>query len=189
MSTPTQKFSNQPTTKPESLLRTAAQHILGIDPGLRITGFGVIAAHGRRLSYVASGVIRVREGPLPERLLTLFEQLSHVVAQHKPTVAAVERVFVHRNSDSALKLGHARGAVICACARNGLTIAEYTPRAIKLALVGTGNADKHQVQYMVRSLLGLRGELRVDAADALATAICHAHQQSYARLRADESPT
>lgn len=180
---------NQSTTKRENLMRSGAQRILGIDPGLRITGFGVIAAHGRRLSYVASGIIRVREGPLPDRLFTLFEQLSQIVAQHEPIVAAVERVFVHRNSDSALKLGHARGAAICACARGGLTVAEYTPRAIKLALVGRGDADKHQVEYMVRSLLSLRGELRVDAADALATAVCHAHRQPLERPRADERRT
>lgn len=156
-----------------------AQRILGIDPGLRITGFGVIAAHGHSLDYLASGIIRVPDGSLAERLSVLFEQILAIVAQHEPAVAAVEQVFVHRNPDSALKLGHARGAAICACASGGLTVAEYTPRAIKLALVGTGAADKDQVQYMVRSLLGLKGELRADAADALAAAVCHAHGQRF----------
>ncbi|HET8701755.1 MAG TPA: crossover junction endodeoxyribonuclease RuvC [Nitrococcus sp.] len=142
---------------------------------MRITGFGVIAAHDRGLHYLASGIIRIPDGPLVERLSVLFEQLSSIVAQYEPAVAAVEQVFVHRNPGSALKLGHARGAAICACASGGLAVAEYTPRAIKLALVGTGSAAKDQVQYMVQSLLGLKGELRTDAADALAAAVCHAH--------------
>lgn len=159
--------------------QSGPQRILGIDPGLRITGFGVIAVDGHRLGYLASGVIRVPAGPLPERLFVLFEQISNIVAQHRPEIAAVEQIFVHRNPDSALKLGHARGAAICACASGGLAVAEYTPRAIKLALVGTGGANKDQVQYMVRSLLGLKGELRADAADALAAAVCHAHSQRF----------
>ncbi|MCO6439643.1 MAG: crossover junction endodeoxyribonuclease RuvC [Nitrococcus mobilis] len=179
MSTPTLKYRNQPTTKLEDLRHDGAQRILGIDPGLRVTGFGVIAVNGPRLAYVASGIIRIPNGALPERLSVLFEQLAHVMAQYEPVAAAVEQVFVHRNPSSALKLGHARGAAICACARAGLAVAEYTPRRIKQALVGTGNADKHQVQYMVQSLLRLQGNLQVDAADALATAVCHAHEQRF----------
>lgn len=180
------KYRNQPTTRLERSQRSGEQRILGIDPGLRITGFGVIAVDGPRLGYLASGIIRVPDGSLPERLLILFEQITIIIAQHEPAVAAVEQVFVHRNPGTALKLGHARGAVICACASGGLTVAEYTPRAIKLALVGTGSADKDQVQYMVRSLLGLGGELRADAADALAAAVCHAHGQRFGRARAAE---
>ncbi len=179
MSTPTPKYRNQLTTKHEGLLHNGAQRILGIDPGLRITGFGVIAVTGSRLAYIASGIIRIPDGALPERLSLLFEQLACVVAQYKPVAAAVEQVFVHRNPSSALKLGHARGAAICACARAGLTVAEYTPRRIKQALVGAGGADKHQVQYMVQHLLRLQGNLQVDAADALATAVCHAHDQRF----------
>lgn len=179
MSIPTQKYRNRPTARLEGLKRQNSQRILGIDPGLRITGFGVIAAHGRSLDYLASGIIRIPAGSLPERLFVLFEQISKIVAQHEPAVAAVEQVFVHRNPDSALKLGHARGAAICACASGGLAITEYSPRAIKLALVGTGGATKDQVQFMVRSLLGLKGELRADAADALAAAVCHAHGQRF----------
>ncbi|EAR22439.1 crossover junction endodeoxyribonuclease RuvC [Nitrococcus mobilis] len=166
--------------------RSSPRRILGIDPGLRITGYGVITVNGSRLAYVGSGIIRIPDGPLPERLNILFEQLAHVLAQYEPVTAAVEQVFVHRNPSSALKLGHARGAAICACAQAGLTVAEYTPRRIKQALVGTGNADKQQVQYMVQSLLGLRGNLRVDAADALATAVCHAHGQRFDCARAGE---
>ncbi|MDN5848777.1 MAG: crossover junction endodeoxyribonuclease RuvC [Nitrococcus sp.] len=186
MSIPTRKYTNQPTASLEHTRRSGVQRILGIDPGLRITGFGVITVDGASLGYIASGIIRVPEGSLPERLLVLFQQITTIVAQHEPAVAAVEQVFVHRNAGTALKLGHARGAAICACASGGLTVAEYTPRAIKLAVVGTGRADKDQVQYMVRSLLGLGGELRADAADALAAAVCHAHGQRFVRALAHE---
>ncbi|SEO96839.1 crossover junction endodeoxyribonuclease RuvC [Aquisalimonas asiatica] len=150
--------------------------VLGIDPGSRLTGFGVVDADGSRYHYVDSGVIRTLEAPFPERLRIIFEDLAQLIATHQPAIMAVEQVFVQKNVSSALKLGHARGAAICAGATSGLDVAEYTPRAVKQALVGTGSADKAQVAHMVRQLLGIDAPLAEDASDALAVALCHVHQ-------------
>lgn len=151
--------------------------ILGIDPGSRITGFGVIDTTGASARYLASGTIRIQELDFPRRLRCIFEQVSEVVETYRPDVLAIEEVFVHRNVDSALKLGQARGAAICACVIRDLPVAEYAPRAIKLAVVGSGAASKEQVQFMVRALLSLQGNLQIDASDALAVALCHSQHR------------
>lgn len=150
--------------------------ILGIDPGLRVTGFGVIDKQGQRLHYVTSGVIRSNDKEtLPERLKTLFSGISEVIASARPDAAAVEKVFVNVNPQSTLLLGQARGAAITALVAAGLPVAEYTALQVKQAVVGHGKAAKDQVGYMVARLLTLPGQPSADAADALACAICHAH--------------
>lgn len=154
------------------------QRVLGVDPGSRVTGFGIIEFDGRASHYVASGVIRMEEQTFPERLRAIFDRLGEVIAGHQPDVAAVEQVFVRRNPDSALKLGQARGAAICACLSRDIELKEYTASAIKQALTGTGGAGKDQVQYMVRMLLTLSGTLREDASDALAVALCHVNRHN-----------
>lgn len=155
---------------------TPATRILGIDPGLRLTGFGVIElGPAGRLGYVASGVIRIPDGDLPTRLAAIYTQLAEVIARYRPTAAAVERVFVNVNPQSTLLLGQARGAAICAAATAGLPVAEYTALQVKQAVVGYGRASKEQVQAMVVHLLALQGAPSRDAADALACATCHAH--------------
>lgn len=151
--------------------------ILGIDPGSRLTGFGVIDVEGSRAVYVTSGCVRLPDGPLAERLKVIFESLTELVTTYSPTIMAIECVFMHRNADSALKLGQARGAAICAGVTQALEIVEYTPAEIKQAVAGRGNAAKAQVQHMVRALLKLPGAPQADAADALAVALCHGHQQ------------
>ena len=154
--------------------------ILGVDPGSRLTGFGVIDLENGQPRYVTSGCIRLPDGPLAERLQIIFESMTELVVTHRPSLMAIERVFMHRNADSALKLGHARGAAMCAGVTQGLEIAEYTPAEIKQAVVGRGNATKVQVQHMVCVLLKLPANPQADAADALAAALCHSHQPSYA---------
>jgi len=150
--------------------------ILGIDPGLRITGFGVIEKHGNQLVYVASGCIKSNDKEsLPERIKTLFAGISEVIATYAPNQAAVEKVFVNVNPQSTLLLGQARGAALSALVHADLTVAEYTALQVKQAVVGHGKAAKEQVQDMVVRLLGLAGSPSADAADALACAICHAH--------------
>ena len=149
--------------------------ILGIDPGLRVTGFGVIDVEGPHLSYVASGCIKTPAGELPARLKVIFDSLNVVIRQHKPDQAAVEKVFVNVNPQSTLLLGQARGAAICAAVCTGLPVGEYTALQVKQAVVGNGHAEKEQVQLMVQRLLKLSGTPSPDAADALACAICHAH--------------
>ncbi|GAB4171268.1 MAG: crossover junction endodeoxyribonuclease RuvC [Rhodocyclaceae bacterium] len=149
--------------------------ILGIDPGLRITGYGVIEKLGGRLRYVASGCVRTPAAALPERLRSILEGLERVIEEHRPAQVAVEKVFVNVNPNSTLQLGQARGAAICAAVAGALPVAEYTALQVKQAVVGAGHADKEQVQHMVKKLLGLEGRLGPDAADALACAICHAH--------------
>ena len=152
-----------------------AVRILGIDPGLRVTGFGVIDVEGQLLHYVASGCIKTPEGELPERLKVILNSLGVVIAQHKPDQAAVEKVFVNVNPQSTLLLGQARGAAICAAVLADLPVGEYTALQVKQAVVGKGHAEKEQVQLMVQRLLKLSGTPSPDAADALACAICHAH--------------
>ncbi len=148
--------------------------VLGIDPGSRRTGFGVLDAAGPKLTYVASGVIRTAEGDFAGRLCEIFRGIQVIVAQYRPQEIAIERVFMNRNADSALKLGQARGAAICGTADADADVFEYAPRQIKLAVVGSGSADKAQVQLMMRSILKLGAHVAVDASDALAAAVCHA---------------
>lgn len=161
-------------------MQPVAQHlnsirILGIDPGLRVTGFGVIDKEGQHLHYVASGCIKTPDVELPERLKVIFDSLADVIAQHQPHQAAVEKVFVNVNPQSTLLLGQARGAAICAAVTANLPVSEYTALQVKQAVVGNGHAVKEQVQMMVQRLLKLPGMPSPDAADALACAICHAH--------------
>ncbi len=149
--------------------------ILGIDPGLRVTGFGVIDVDGPRLAYVASGIVRTPDGDLPHRLRVIFDGVREIVALHGPTCAAIEKVFVNVNPHSTLLLGQARGAAITALVTAGMVVSEYTALQTKQATVGHGKATKAQVQEMVKRLLRLSGIPTTDAADALACAICHAH--------------
>ncbi|MBA0014701.1 MAG: crossover junction endodeoxyribonuclease RuvC [Nitrosomonadaceae bacterium] len=149
--------------------------ILGIDPGLRITGFGVVDKMGSSLTYISSGCIKTPDGELPLRLKSILEGLNEVIAEHHPDQVAIEQVFVNINPKSTLMLGQARGAAICAAVLKGLTVAEYTALQVKQAVVGNGHARKEQVQEMVKRLLKLDGSPSEDAADALACAICHAH--------------
>ena len=159
--------------------------VLGVDPGLRTTGWGVIDSVSGRLSHVANGACRSEGGALPGRLMSIFEQLAEVVERHAPDAAAVEQTFVNRDGAGTLKLGQARGVAVLALARRGLEIGEYAPNAIKKAVVGVGHADKRQVEHMVRHQLpGIEIE-GPDAADALAVALCHAfYLQSSGRLSA-----
>jgi crossover junction endodeoxyribonuclease RuvC len=151
--------------------------ILGVDPGSRKTGFGIINAVGSQLEYVVSGCIRLPDVELPERLGLIFHSLNEIIETHSPQQVAVEQVFFAKNAASALKLGQARGAAIVAAVSHGLEVAEYSARQIKHAVVGRGAADKQQVQMMVTALLKLNAAPQEDAADALAAALCHAHTQ------------
>ena len=159
--------------------------IIGLDPGLRRTGWGVIVSDGARLRWVAHGVVSPPESaPFSERLLHLFEALGVICADHGCEEAAVEEVFVNVNPSSTLKLGHARAAVMLAPARLGLTVAEYSPNLIKKAVVGAGHADKSQIAFMIKRLLPTAGDVKADAADALAVAITHAQLRKRALLEA-----
>jgi len=160
---------------------TDRRRILGIDPGSRLTGFGVLDFDGDAANYVASGTVRSPDGGFPERLRQIFEAVSGIVDEYRPDIVAIESVFMHKNAMSALKLGQARAAALCATFGHGLEVVEYAPREIKLAVVGSGAATKEQVQHMVVSMLKLSGTPAPDAADALAAALCHGHQR---RLRA-----
>ena len=163
---------NQPVSTP---LPTSPLTILGIDPGLRITGFGVVEKTGNKLAYVPSGCIKSPEGALADRLKAILDGLREVIATHRPQHAAIEKVFVNVNPQSTLLLGQARGTAICAAVLDNLLVAEYTALQVKQAVVGKGHANKEQVQEMVKRLLKLSGYPSPDAADALACAICHAH--------------
>jgi len=149
--------------------------ILGVDPGSRVTGYGVINSVGNKLQYIDCGCIRTESKSFPERLLTIFDELNTLIERHVPQQAAVEEVFMGRNASSALKLGQARGSAMVACLTHQLEVAEYSARQVKQAVVGSGAADKSQVQHMVKALLGISDTLAEDAADALAVAICHAN--------------
>jgi crossover junction endodeoxyribonuclease RuvC len=151
-----------------------AVRVLGVDPGSQRTGFGIIDVAGPSLSYVASGVIRTAEGEFSDRLHEIFRCMRDLVGQYQPQEIAIERVFVNRNPDSALKLGQARGAAICGAVDSNAPVFEYAPRQIKMAVVGTGSAEKKQVELMMKRMLKLEGKVAADAADALATAVCHA---------------
>ncbi len=158
--------------------------ILGIDPGSRVTGYGIIESSGQnKTRYIASGCIRIQADSFPERLKQIYDGISEVIALYRPDEMAIEQVFMHKNADSALKLGQARGAAICACLSADLPVSEYAARQIKQALVGKGSADKSQVQHMVKILLGVQGAMPNDASDALGICLCHAHfQQTRNRL-------
>jgi crossover junction endodeoxyribonuclease RuvC len=157
-----------------TMLKSATIRVLGIDPGSQCTGFGVLDATGPRLTYVASGVIRTTQGEFATRLCEIFRCMQSIVSQYRPQEIAIEKVFINRNPDSALKLGQARGAAICGTADSNAEVFEYATRQIKQAVVGTGSAEKSQVQMMMRSLLKLDTPVPADAADALAAAVCHA---------------
>lgn len=148
--------------------------ILGIDPGSRITGYGLIESNGFRHRYLDSGCIRCVSQLFPQRLQEIFEGLQTIIHRYMPTEVAIEQVFVHLNVNAAFKLGQARGVALLATNLNGLQIAEYAARKVKQTVVGYGNADKQQVNHMVQHLLSLNGAPQQDAADALAIAICHA---------------
>lgn len=152
--------------------------ILGVDPGSRITGYGVIAVEGNHHRYLASGCIRAGTGGLPERLGRIHAGLRELIETHRPHELAVEKVFVYRSADSALKLGHARGAVLLTAVMAGLPVAEYAAPKVKQAVTGSGRADKAQVAQMVTTILALSATPQADAADALALALCHAHSRT-----------
>ncbi len=153
-----------------------AIRILGLDPGLRRTGWGVIVCEGSRLSHVAHGVIAPKDSlPFAERLLHLFNAITEVLQTYGPDEAAVEETFMNNNAQSALKLGHARAMALLVPARAGLPVGEYAAKVVKKAVVGTGGADKNQVAFMIARLLPTAGPTTADAADALAVAIAHAH--------------
>lgn len=158
--------------------------VLGLDPGSQRTGFGFVDWDGPDCVHVAHGCIDVGGAPFVWRLRRIFEAVSELVAAHRPDEIAIERVFVNRNVDSAIKLGQARGAALCAITP-GIGVFEYAPREVKLAIVGAGGAEKSQVNHMVRELLKLRVALAADAADALAIALCHAHARRLQGLVAD----
>jgi crossover junction endodeoxyribonuclease RuvC len=153
------------------------QRILGIDPGSRLTGFGVLDFDGDTPAYVASGTVQSMDGAFADRLRQIFDSVSGIVQEFQPDIVVIESVFMHRNAGSALKLGHARSAAICATFEHDLEVFEYAPREIKQAVVGTGAATKEQVQHMVVSILKLGGAPAPDAADALAAALCHGNQR------------
>lgn len=176
----------EPSTAPPAPLSPRVR-ILGLDPGSRHTGFGVIDCDGTGIRMVAHGCLDVASAAPTARLRLICEGLRTLITEHAPGEVAVERVFVSRNVDSALKLGQARGAALCAVPE-GVPVFEYAPRAVKLAVVGTGAAEKPQVSHMVRMLLALTGELRPDAADALAVAVCHAHARRLHALASAAAP-
>ena len=163
----------------------AELRILGIDPGSRFTGFGIIEVNGDQVRSPHHGVINVGTGEFPQRLGVIFSGIKELIEEYAPDEVAIETVFVSKNAGSALKLGQARGAAVCAAIASGLPVAEYSPRSVKQAIVGRGGADKAQVMHMVMVLLRLKEKLAEDASDALAVALCHHHtQQTTARMQA-----
>jgi len=151
--------------------------ILGIDPGSRVTGVGVIQAQGSTLKHVYSESLKLPKGELPQRLKAIYSRLQTIIAQTRPDIVSIEKVFLAKNPQSALVLGHARGAAVLAAVNNELPVVEYSATEIKKTVVGRGRADKAQVQHMMRILLKLRVAPEEDASDALAAAVCHAHHQ------------
>jgi crossover junction endodeoxyribonuclease RuvC len=155
--------------------------ILGIDPGSRITGYGLIREEEQKVYYIDSGCIRTSEGELGQRLLQIFNGICQLMAEYSPNEVAIERVFMHQNPKSALLLGHARGVAMVAAAAQGVCVSEYSAREIKQSVVGYGAAEKNQVKHMVVNLLMLNSLPQSDAADALAIAICHSHMRQVFR--------
>jgi crossover junction endodeoxyribonuclease RuvC len=168
--------------------RGGAVRILGLDPGSQATGFGIIDWVAGDARYVVSGAIRTSGAAFPPRLRQIYEGVLELMREYVPAEVAIERVFMHRNADSALKLGQARGAALCAVFSGDPEVFEYAPREVKLAVVGQGGAQKEQVQLMVRTLLKLQGELGADAADAIGIALCHAYSREL-RLAAGSAGT
>ncbi|MDE0742598.1 MAG: crossover junction endodeoxyribonuclease RuvC [Woeseiaceae bacterium] len=161
------------------------QRILGIDPGSRATGFGLIDLIGSQVKYISSGVIKSTKGDFTERLKVIHKSVYKLIKEYNPDIMVIESVFVHKNPSSALKLGHARAAALCATFDFDVSVFEYSPREIKKAVVGTGAASKEQVQHMVVSLLNLDGTPAEDAADAIAAALCYSNQRAmYDSLKA-----
>jgi crossover junction endodeoxyribonuclease RuvC len=156
--------------------------ILGIDPGSRLTGYGIIEDTPQGYKYIASGSIRIKADYFPDRLKHIFNGILEIIDNYQPEQMAIEQVFMHKNADSALKLGQARGAAICAVQTQQIAVYEYAARQVKQAVVGKGAADKLQVQHMVRILLNVQGELSLDASDALGIAICHGNYQQTATM-------
>ena len=154
--------------------------ILGIDPGSRLTGYGIIEDTLQGYKYIASGSIRIKADYFPDRLKQIFDGILEIIDNYQPEQMAIEQVFMHKNADSALKLGQARGAAICAVQTQQIAVFEYAARQVKQAVVGKGAADKLQVQHMVKILLNVQGELSLDASDALGIAICHGNYQQTA---------
>ena len=154
-----------------------AVRILGIDPGSRVTGYGVVESDGSVTRYIGSGCIRIADQPFDARLERIYIGVSGLIDEFHPSHVAIEKVFVHRNADSALKLGHARAAAICGTFGGDVERFEYAARQIKQAVVGRGGADKQQVEHMVKAILAINNPLAPDEADALAIAICHAHSR------------
>ncbi len=152
--------------------------ILGIDPGSRFTGFGVIDIEGNHAKHVVNGCIRIKGETLADRLLQIFTEIDEAITAYGPEEVAIEKIFMHKNADSALKLGQARGVAIAVCATRHLEVFEYTANQVKQATVGKGHAKKEQVQHMIKILLCLREDLQEDAADALAIALCHGHSRN-----------
>lgn len=152
--------------------------ILGIDPGSRVTGYGIVREKNRTLEYIDSGCIRTTNGELSQRLLEIFNGICHLMDTFSPSEVAIEEVFMHENPSSALKLGHARGVAMVACASHRVKVSEYSAREVKQSLVGYGAAQKEQVKHMVMSLLMLNSAPQSDAADALGIAICHSHMRN-----------
>ncbi len=149
--------------------------ILGIDPGSRLTGYGIIEIVPNGYRYVTSGALKIQADDFPRKLKQIFDGILQLVEIYKPEQMAIEQVFMSKNADSALKLGHARGAAICAVQMKDIPVFEYAARQVKQAIVGKGSADKLQVQQMVKLLLNIQGTMQIDASDALGIAICHAH--------------
>ena len=163
--------------------------VLGIDPGFRVTGYGILDTNGQQSRHVANGVIKTtQEESLAGRLAIIYREVGSLVEQHRPEELAIEQVFVAKNADSALKLGHARSAAICASFEYEIPVFEYAARQVKQAIVGKGGASKEQVQHMVRVLLSIDGALLMDASDALGIALCHAHSRTVARQYAAVMP-
>jgi len=157
-------------------------YILGIDPGSRVTGFGVIRQQGNKVTYINSGCIRTEGADFALRLREIFEGVQQIVKTYQPEMVAIEKVFVKINVDSALKLGQARGAALCACVLDGAKVSEYSPTQVKRTVVGAGRASKEQVQHMVMRLLQLSDMPSSDAADALAIALCHVQHEGIRRM-------
>ncbi|HCT98518.1 MAG TPA: crossover junction endodeoxyribonuclease RuvC [Methylococcaceae bacterium] len=149
--------------------------ILGIDPGSRLTGYGVIEYSPQGCRYVTSGTLKITADNFPQKLKQIFDGILHITSEYQPQQMAIEQVFMSKNVDSALKLGQARGAAICAVQMHAVPVFEYAARQVKQSIAGKGSADKVQVQHMVKLLLNIHGTMQIDASDALGVALCHAH--------------